>query len=367
MRVVITNEKPGLRDLYRQTALGVGLECDPEDCVPYDDLAVRLAQGRVDLVLVVTGSQPAAAAPVIEQAAAQVPVLATGPYRTPESIMQAIRSGAREYLNESRLREELTAALDKLWQTKAVGYRRGRVLAIMAASPGSGVTTVAANLAFALGDKYPGRVALAEVGAGVPELALSLDLTPRHSVTEVAQNWDRLDVSMLGQMLVPHAAGVQVLAHQPETLLAAPLQPQAMRQALLLLGTMFDFTVLDLGSATDAACREALALSDPVLVVMRMDVPSIRLTRRFIQHLTELNTPPGKICVVANRYGQRKQLTWKQAEEALGLPILQGIPDDPKRLNQALNSGAPLICTARRAGITRSFAKLAARFNGQGN
>jgi pilus assembly protein CpaE len=367
MRVVIATETPTPRDDLRQAALGIGLECDTADCVPYSELAVRLARGVADLVIVVVGVDPTSAVNVIQRTSSynHVPVLAVGKSHDPQFILQVMRAGAREYIDSARAQEELAHALHKMSQSGAVNYRLGQMLAVTAATPGSGVTTVASSLAFALGDKYPQRVALAEIGGGVPELALALDLDPRHSVADLAQNWERLDTTMMRQTIVEHPAGVNVLAYKPETLLTTPLGQQAMRQTLLLLKAMYEISVLDLGCQPDGPGQQALTLADAVVLVIRLDVPSLRLARKYVYQLGERGVLPEKLRLVANRYGQRKQVAWKQAEDALGLPILAGIPDDPSTLNQALNSGTPLIRTSRRAGITRSFDRLAGSLNGR--
>src|SRR5207245_1529305 len=100
-------------------------------------------------------------------------------------------------------------------------------------------------------------------------------------------------------------------------------------------------------------------------LVVRLDVPSVRLSRQYIRQLEDLGVPRGKLHVAANRYGQSKQFPWKKAQEALGLPIVEWIPDDPGRVNEALNQGQPLMATAGRSSITRSFANLAGRLNGK--
>jgi Flp pilus assembly CpaE family ATPase len=128
---------------------------------------------------------------------------------------------------------------------------------------------------------------------------------------------------------------------------------------------MYEYVVLDLGNLTDGSVLEAMGLSEHVLLVARLDVPALRLTRRLMHDLMERGIAKDRIHVVANRYGQRKQIGWKDAEKTLSVPILEYIPDDPTTLNAALNHGAPLIRTSRRAGITRSFDKLAARVNGK--
>jgi pilus assembly protein CpaE len=365
MRAVIANEVPGTADRLRQVVLAVGLECAADDCVAFADLPVRLARTPADLVLVAIGPNPAAALPVIQDAArTPTPVLAVGPSSDSQQILQAIRSGAREYLDEAHLRDELLSGLEKLRRTGTMLYRRGRTFAVLAATPGSGVTTVATSLAFALAEKNSGRVALAEVGDGVPSLALNLNLEPRHSVADIALHWDRLDATMLRQTLVEHPDGVSVLAYKPETLRVEPLQPAAMRQTLVLLGALFDFAVLDLGHAADANSLEALRLANSVVLVVRLDVPSLRLSRQLIRQLLDQSLTPDKLRVVVNRFGQREQVPWKKASEVLGLPIIEWIPDDPATVNHANNHGLPLVSAARRAAITRAFGNLATSLNG---
>jgi pilus assembly protein CpaE len=367
MRVVIAREAGVLRERLRQTVLGAGLQCAANDCVSYTELSDRLAQAPADLVLIGLGAEVQRGLPVIETAAAQtkVPVFAVGLSSDSQQILQALRKGAREYLHEEDLHTELLSALGKLRQTGAAPVQWGKIITMTGAQPGIGVTTVACNVAFALAANYPGQVVLAELGGGVPELALDLDLQPRHSLTDLVASWDRLDTTLMRRALVEHPGRLSVLAYKPETLQPAFVEPPAMRQMLALLRSMFKFTVVDLGHGVDPTHLEAVALADKVVLVVRLDVPSVRLSRQYFHQLEDAGVPRGKLHVAANRYGQRKQFPWKKAQEALGLPIAEWIPDDPGCVNQAINQGQPLIATASRASITRSFAGLAGRLNGK--
>ncbi|MCS6850442.1 MAG: hypothetical protein NZ700_04650 [Gemmataceae bacterium] len=366
MRAIVALDDPTRREEFRRQVLAAGLECVAEDAVSYASLPVRLSQAGANLVLVVLGSDPSAGLAVVRQALTQTtaPVLAVGPVADASIIRQAIREGAREYLDENRFREELLAALEKFRILGTIDLRRGTTIAVTGARPGSGVTTVATSLAFALAHRHPRQVILAEMGQGVPELALDLDLEPAHSVADLVPHRDRLDTTLLRRALVEHPAGVHVLAYKPETLTAVEFDPDLMTQVLVLLRTMADRTVLDLGHSLDPARLQALKLAETVLLVVPLDVPSLRLNRRFLQKLQELGLPREKVRLVANRYGQRRQFDWRKAQETLGLPFLEWIPDDVARVNHALNQGQPLVCSARWASITRHFDKLASSLNG---
>jgi pilus assembly protein CpaE len=366
MRVVIATDSAGQQHELRLLALAVGLECKAEDCVGFNDMSVRVAQGA-DLVLVAVGSDVDAAEAAIRYAVGHgaAPVVGVGLADDPQLVIRALRAGAREYVPLGRFRDEMPQILERLRTAGGVVHQPGKTIAVLAANAGSGVTTVAAGLAFALAAKHPGEVALAELGADVPELALDLDLEPRHSVADVIQDWERMDPTVLSQAMVEHPAGVRILAYAPEAPAAVAVPPAAMQQTVLLLRHLYEFSVLDLGHAVSETSLTALRLADTVVAVLRLDVPSLRLSRQLLRQLAERGIPESKVRAVANRYGQRHQVSAKQIEEAVGAPIRLWVPDDPGTLNQALNHGKPLIQTARHARITRRLDQLAQQVNGR--
>jgi pilus assembly protein CpaE len=335
--------------------------------VSHADLPVRLSQGPIELLLVQVGASADATLSVIRQAQTltRAPVMILGGAAQSEDAGQYVQAGAFEFLDETQLRPGLEGVLEKLRLSGDKKFGQGTMIGVLSATPGSGVTTIAANLAFALAEKHPNKVALLELGRGVADMALSLDLQPRHTIADVHQNWQRLDATLLRQSMLAHPAGVQILAHKPETLTMEPLAAQAVRKSAILMRTTFELTVLDLGHTVGEEQVEALRVCDYVVVVVRLDVPALRQARRFLRLLDERGVPRDRIRLVANRYGQPGQIAWKKAEEALGEKFAQWITDDSGKLNSALNQGLPLVKVARYAGITRRFSKLADMLNGK--
>ncbi len=367
MRVIIASENAKQREQLRAPLLGAGLECDAADCVSFAELDARFAHAGADLIAVHVHLDSAAALALIQKASARMsaPVIVIGSTNDPKLVIDSLRGGAREYLEETKLREELPAALEKLRQAGAIRFKVGRTVAITSCCPGSGVTTVASNLAFALAQKHPKQVVLSELATDVPALALALDLQPRHTVSELIRDWDRADPAMLRQGLAEHSGGVQVLAHAAETLIAETVEPPAMRHLALLLRTLYDWTVLDLGHSAHSAAIEAMQLAEAVVVVTRLDVPALRMTRRYLQELEDRGIARERIRPVANFYGQSKQLPWKDAQDALGMPLAVWLPDDQASVNQALNEGQHIVQLARRAKISKRILELAQKLNGQ--
>jgi pilus assembly protein CpaE len=363
MRSVIAAEAPDVRDTCRQAVLGCGLDCAAADCVPFGKLPRRLAHDSTDLVLVVLDPQGEGLA-LVPQAAEMTtaPVLAVGPDDS-VCISQALRAGARAYLDQRDFRAQLLEVLESFQQAGTLNPSWGRTLVVIGATPGSGVTTVAANLAFALADKHPGQTVLAELDDGVPGLALNLDLKPRYSVADLGALWEIMDAIVLRQVLV-ETSGLSILAYRPDTLQGEALSPPAVRQTMALLRSLFSYVVVDLGHVLEPAQLAALALADKVVVVLRLDVPSIRLTRQFLRRLEGEGISTERVRLLANRHGQSGQISRRQAEQALGSHIPEWVPEDPATVNGAMNKGLPLLRTSRRAAITRSFDALASRLNG---
>src|SRR5262249_13459006 len=167
MRAIIASELPAAAVPLRPLLLGLGVECGAADCVTWADLPLRYSQAPPNLVLIVLGPRPGTVAPLVQHVAATgTPLLAVGPTADSHTILQVLRAGAGGSLDEPPPREELITALEKMRRTGAVTYRRGLTITVLAAAPGSGVTTVAASVAFALAGRQPGRVVLAEAAPG---------------------------------------------------------------------------------------------------------------------------------------------------------------------------------------------------------
>ena len=174
----------------------------------------------------------------------------------------------------------------------------------------------------------------------------------------------RMDATMLRQTIVAHPSGAHILASPQETLTPPLIPAPVMKQFVSLLRTMFDFTVVDLGYSASEAALQAIRLADEVVVVVRLEVPSLRLTRLFLRELVDRGVPPEKLRLVANRYGQSRQFPWKQVQEVLGLPILVWLPDDCATVNRALTAGQPVFQVSRGGTLTRRFNELARHLNG---
>ncbi|MCE9548163.1 MAG: hypothetical protein K8T25_22035 [Planctomycetia bacterium] len=365
MRVVLSVTKRENGDRLRRLLLGEGLVCEADDVVSPDALPARLASVAPALVVVHCDGSRQAVLSAIRHAhqVTDAPILASGTLGDAEMVREVMRAGARHWLDESRLREELAEAIATLGATnKTAGNEPGTLLAIYSPSGGAGVSNTAINLAVRLAGGQTDRAALVDLKPAPSDLALMLDLEPRHTVDELLLNWERLDRQMIAGSMVAHRSGVSVLAQAgyPSGGGQMPnrLSREGVRQLLTLLRRMYPTSVLDLDHTLDDAQLEAMRHASFVGLVVRSDVPALRRARWALDTAIAQGIPRDRFRLILNRAG-RGQITAARIEEALGITVFQSIPDDGRSVLRAINEGRTVAELSRLSRISRSFTSFA--------
>jgi pilus assembly protein CpaE len=365
MRIVLADNQQQRSEQLRRILLGEGLTCEAEDVVGYDGLLDRLAGVKADLVVVTCDGAREDALAAIRTAhqVSPAPILAVGEGATVELIREAMRAGAREFLDLSRVGDELAQALVKIEADGLVPSQRGRIIALYSPSGGVGVSTTAVNLAVRLAGSLPGQVGLIDLKPAPSDLALMLDLEPQYTLDDIAKAADRLDRKMLEGAMIRHRSGVRVLAQAgypaDGSLPPGTLTRDVVRKLCTLLRRACAVTVLDLASALDDVQIEAMKLSTLVGLIVRADVPGLRRARWAVDVAAGRGVGRDRFRLVLNRYGQSGQVDLAKVEEILGIRVFQQIPDDQRLVNKAVNRGVPLTEVSKTSRISRSFSSFA--------
>jgi pilus assembly protein CpaE len=290
-------------------------------------------------------------------------VLAAGPAATVGTVREAVRAGARAFLDLGRLREELSEVLIEIEAEGGLSGRRGTLVSLFSPAGGVGVSTTAVNLAVRLAGRKPDQVALVDLKPAPGDLALLLDVEPEHTVDDVCRAWQRLDRKMLEGAAVRHRSGVQVLAQAgfPDdgTVPENTLTREAVRQICTLCRRSYAVTVADLPHTLEEPVLEAMKLSNFTGLIARPDVPGLRRARWALDAAAAAGVPRERFRLVLNRYGQSGQVSLAKVEEILGIRVFQRIPEDGRAVNRAVNRGVPLAELSKLSRISRSFSSFA--------
>jgi len=351
----------------RQLVLGSGLNCEAEDCVAWNDLAVRLGQGDVDVVLVSLEGADERLWRALQEVGTLTgsPLMAIGAEVDDDVQQRAQQLGVRQIIPPDDVRRSLDEALERMRNEGQVRARRGRVISVFAPTPGSGGTTVAANLAGALVRRHPDEVAVLELAREFGDLALLLDVEPKVAAEDLCRRWQSLDRSSLAGSMTIHDSSLRVLANPVDRPENRQLGAESARRLAVLARATFPYTVLSLDSRLSDVETEVMQLSDRVVLVVRPDVPAVRRARWALHEAIDRGVDGERVCLVVNRYGQPGQLPLPQIESALGLKAQQLIPDDPSSVNRAANEGQLLHERLWFRRIKRRFSRLAVALNGR--
>src|SRR5512146_158680 len=174
-----------------------------------DPLLRRIQGVSPDVLLVdIPNDNASAAIRAIETLRAEVTtaaVFAVGSMSQPQVIVNAMRSGAREFMERPTSTTALLEAFVRLTaaQRKSkTDAQRGRVFTVINAKGGNGATTIAVNTALAL-QATTGNVALVDL-APLGHAALHLNRRPSFSVLDAIHNLHRLDDSLLDTFMAQH-------------------------------------------------------------------------------------------------------------------------------------------------------------------
>jgi pilus assembly protein CpaE len=366
MRVFIASDHEPTGSRVQQALLRLGHPCPPGQACGLHPAANRLADARPELAVVVLSPDPERGLAVLGELRplTGARVLAVGPAADSRLILRALRGGAHDYVEETDLENGLGEALARLRSERASQAGAGKTIALLAPSGGSGSSTLAANVAAVLAREHQSALLL-DLKLETGDLAALLDLKPTHTLADLCRKATHLDRVMLDRSLVRHASGVHLLA-PPRTLAEVGcVTAEGVRQTLSLARGLFPYVVMDLDHSFRDEQLQALRQADLVLLVLRLDFPSLRNARRTLDYLEQLGVADEAVRLVVNRYGQPKEVPAAKAEEALGKKVFHWVPDDPRTINRAANSGVPAVLEYPSARVCKSMVKLAQSINGR--
>jgi pilus assembly protein CpaE len=109
---------------------------------------------------------------------------------------------------------------------------------------------------------------------------------------------------------------------------------------------------------------DILAMADVILPVAILDVVSVRNLRTHVRFLQERASADGNIKVVINRFQKGSSIRIEDLQQATGREVFWKLPNEYRTMNTAINTGNPVVVSAPRSQLARSFSELAARLAG---
>jgi pilus assembly protein CpaE len=373
LRIAIVDPNDTTRERLKSVLLGLETIWLEAECSRYAFFVDVVEQTKPDIGFIAMDNDPPRAIKLISETLQKFPgcsVLVSSSSTDGRLILEAMRAGAKEFLTEPIRPEDLNGALQRVRrQAAGVGPSRKdgcQICAVAGATGGVGTTSIAVNLACALAADETNSVVLVDLDMAVGDADVFLDTIPEYTLADVAQNVERLDLTLLKKSLTKHASGVHLLPRPMQLDEVRLITQDKLPRVLGLLKTSFTHLVIDSSKSYSELDMVALRASDDVLMVTQLDLPCLRNVVRLLMTFDEDDLLREKVKIVVNRVGQDSgQISLKKARDTIGRDIFWQVPNDYRVMVEVRNNGVPLLQHAPKAGITQSIGQLADALSGK--
>jgi len=283
----------------------------------------------------------------------------------PNYMRRAMLAGARDFLTKPPMADELISAVRRAGEmarqerSKSVqvaapstssvktsfgpGLTDGRIIMIYSPKGGTGVTTLAVNLAITLNNDET-RAVLVDGNLQFGDVAVFLNEQGKNTILDLAPRADELEPEIVESVLIKHAtSGLRILAAPSRPEHADHVNSDQFGKLLKYLRQVYAYVIVDASHILNDIALAALDISDVVVLVVTQDIPAIKNARLFLDLLGTIGVSRNHICFVMNRYDKRISITPEKVSENLKQEIVGVIPLDERIVIPSVNRGVPFM------------------------
>ena len=368
LKVQLVGQGDEHRDEVRDALAALG---DPilniEEVEPDPEVAAEVTESSFDVTMVLFNGNDELSLSYLNGRAGQEPrpaLFALLHDRSPELMKRVLRAGADELLFLPLDPGDATRALLKISETRRreeVHVGGGQIVSLVSLIGGTGVTSLAANMALALRYAFDKRVAVVDLDLQTGGMSVFLNLEPERTIMALVEGTRKLDSIQLESALSKHASGVYLLAAPKRIEDSELVSDVTVGATLELMRQLFDFVIVDCGTHIDEKSVAAWERSNYLFYVLDQSIGAARCAWRFVDLVGRLGLTGVEPNFILSRFTPGHPITEDQLSHTLAKPIHTRIPRDEKVLERVQLSAQDLWQVAPNSPLAKSIEDLARR------
>jgi pilus assembly protein CpaE len=253
---------------------------------------------------------------------------------------------------------DLTTLIRKVGETRAVESARSGSLVVSLFSPKGGVgrTTIAYNLAVALGTEH--KVCLIDGSMQFSDLR-GLLRVPAVAPSIVNLPTDRIREQDLADVTWRDPSGIDILLAPPRVEMAEMVTTRDIEKVLSMLRQLYEFVIVDTRAALSEDVLVFLDAADTILQVLTYDTMAIRSLAMSQETFAAIGYPPSKLMTVLNRSDAPGGFSKADVEQALGSRIDFEIVSDGHLVLASNNEGVAFVSSSPESPIAQGVRAIA--------
>ncbi|WP_027998857.1 AAA family ATPase [Sinorhizobium arboris] len=274
-------------------------------------------------------------------------------------------AGVSDYLVAPFDPMDFVAAVHRCFRAP-VEEKLGRIVAFVGAKGGTGSSTLAHNVAYAMSKRVDADVLLADLDLQSGTLDLNFDIEATQGMVDVLESPDRLDEVLLRRLAVPHTDRLHLLPATADLNKFFSLREDDVDHLLDVARSSSWHLVVDLPHIWTGWTRKILLEADDIVITATPDLASMRNAKNLVDFLKRArpNDPPPRIVLNKTETPKLAEIKPKDFVAAVGVQESISVPFDPKLFGAAANNGRLVIDQAPQSAAGRAMVALAWRVSG---
>jgi pilus assembly protein CpaE len=221
-------------------------------------------------------------------------------------------------------------------------------ITVASATGGCGKTFLASNLAYLLAAGTGKRVAMVDLDLQFGEVVSMLQLRPARTIVDV----DPDEPGSIESCMTPHKGGFDVLAAPRDPIAADTVTAERVADVLLAVRQRYDYLIIDTPPSLNEVVLSSFDISEHLIVLATLDVPSVNNMRVFLSTLDRLKIPTHGLHLVLNKAEKGVGFSGADVEQVLGRSWDLVLPYD-REVSRAVNLGLPVTEAAPATEVSR--------------
>ena len=293
-------------------------------------------------------------------------IIALSNKTTTDSIIKAMRAGAKDFISKPIVKSEFSELINKLKYEllNPIEESPCKIISTFSNKGGIGKTSIAVNLAVELAQMTKEKVALIDLNLQLGDVATFLDMTPPFAMDYIANNISNLDKEELLKTMTRYKnTSLYVIADPLNIDSSQDITAEQIKNIINELKKIFSYVVIDIGTNIDSKTITALNMSDLILLVAIVNLPAIRSTQRCMEMFEKLGYTKDKVKLVLNRYMENEDIKTSDIEDVVKQKVYWKIPNNYLTMMSAINKGVPVNEINPSSNIAQNYMEFASKLS----